>query len=74
MWLFGRAAAAGVAEPRPRTDQLGARLASVAIYFFGQKKVAEEGPQHLTSKHHLLIFWGFLLITIATADTLISGV
>jgi Fe-S oxidoreductase len=74
MWLFGRAAAAGVADPRPRTDQLGARLASVAIYFFGQKKVAEEGPQHQTSKHHLLIFWGFLLITIATADTLMTGV
>ena len=39
----------------------------VGIYFFGQKKVAEEGPQHRTSKHHLFIFWGFLIITIATA-------
>jgi Fe-S oxidoreductase len=68
-----RAAARGSADPRPRLDQLGRRLASVLIYFFGQKKVAEEGPQHMTSKHHLLIFWGFLLITIGTAELLISG-
>ncbi|HTJ46719.1 MAG TPA: (Fe-S)-binding protein [Kofleriaceae bacterium] len=47
---------------------------SVLIYFFGQKKVAEEGPQHQTSKHHLFIFWGFLIITVGTADTILSGV
>jgi Fe-S oxidoreductase len=74
VWLFGRGLAAGTAEPRPRLDQIPARLADVAIYFFGQKKVAEEGPQHRSSKHHLLIFWGFLIITIATADTVVSGV
>jgi len=73
VWLFGRALAAGTADPRPRTDQLGARLIDVGIYFFGQKKVAEEGPQHQTSKHHLFIFWGFLIITIATADIVVSG-
>jgi len=73
-WLFGRAVFAGVGEPRPRLDQLGARLIDVGIYFFGQKKVAEEGPQHRTSKHHLFIFWGFLIITIATADIVVSGV
>ena len=48
------------------------RLAMVLIYFFGQKKVAEEGPQHRTSKHHLFIFWGFLVITIGTADLVIA--
>jgi Fe-S oxidoreductase len=74
VWLFGRALAAGTADPRPRLDQLPARLLDVGIYFFGQKKVAEEGPQHRTSKHHLFIFWGFLIITIATADIVISGV
>jgi Fe-S oxidoreductase len=74
MWLFGRAVATGVADPRPRIDQLFERLASVGIYFFGQKKVAEEGPQHRTSKHHLFIFWGFLLITIGTADLLVAGI
>jgi Fe-S oxidoreductase len=74
VWLFGRAVAAGTADPRPRLDQLPARLMDVAIYFFGQKKVAEEGPQHRTSKHHLFIFWGFLIITIATAETIVHGV
>ena len=73
-WIFGRAVAAGVADPRPRLDDLPGRLMDVGIYFFGQKKVAEEGPQHRTSKHHLFIFWGFLIITIATADVLVSGV
>jgi Fe-S oxidoreductase len=74
VWLFGRAVAAGVPDPRPRLDDLAGRLIDVGIYFFGQKKVAEEGPQHQTSKHHLFIFWGFLIITIATADVLVSGV
>jgi len=74
VWLFGRAVAAGVPDPRPRTDDLPGRLMDVGIYFFGQKKVAEEGPMHRTSKHHLFIFWGFLIITIATADIVVSGV
>jgi len=74
VWLFGRALAAGAVDPRPRLDQLPGRLLDVGIYFFGQKKVAEEGPQHRTSKHHLFIFWGFLIITIATADVVVSGV
>jgi Fe-S oxidoreductase len=46
---------------------------SVLVYFFGQKKVAEEGPRHLTSKHHLLIFWGFLLITVGTGELIVAG-
>ncbi len=73
-WLFGRGVMAGVADPRPRFDELGGRLMDVGIYFFGQKKVAEEGPLHRTSKHHLFIFWGFLVITIATVDIIVSGV
>src|SRR5678815_5880059 len=74
VWLFGRAVADGVADPRDRVDQLPQRLVDVGIYFFGQKKVAEEGPQHRTSKHHLFIFWGFLIVSIATVDVLINGV
>jgi Fe-S oxidoreductase len=73
-WLFGRAVFSGVADPRPRLDQIPARLADILLYFFAQKKVAEEGPLHRTSKHHLFIFWGFLIITIATADIIVSGV
>ncbi|MBK9069786.1 MAG: (Fe-S)-binding protein [Myxococcales bacterium] len=72
--IFGRAARQGVADPRPRFDQIPARLASVLIYFFGQKKVIEEGPLHRTSKHHVFIFWGFLVIGAATTDIFLSGV
>jgi Fe-S oxidoreductase len=73
MWIFGRALATGTADPRPRLDDLPGRLADVGIYFFGQKKVAEVGPQHRKSWHHLFIFWGFLIITIATADIIVSS-
>lgn len=74
MTKFIRATARGAPDIRPRIDQLGARLLSVLVYFFGQKKVAEEGPMHMTSKHHLLIFWGFLIITIASVEILVNGV
>ncbi len=73
-WLFGRAVAMGAPDPRPRTDDKLGRLVDIGVYFFAQKKVAEEGPLHRTSKHHLFIFWGFLIITIATADVIVSGV
>ncbi|HEY0193588.1 MAG TPA: heterodisulfide reductase-related iron-sulfur binding cluster, partial [Kofleriaceae bacterium] len=74
VWLFGRAVASGAPDQRPRLDQIPGRLLDVGIYFFAQKKVSEEGPQHRTSKHHLFIFWGFLVITIATLDIFVSGV
>ncbi len=73
-WIFGRAVFAGTPEARPRLDDLPGRLMDVGIYFFGQKKVAEEGYGHRTSKHHLFIFWGFLVITIATVDIIVAGV
>jgi Fe-S oxidoreductase len=74
IYVMARAARRGVDDPRPRFDQLPARLMSVLVYFIGQKKVAEEGPLHMTSKHHLLIFWGFLIIQIGTVEMLIAGV
>jgi Fe-S oxidoreductase len=73
VWLFGRALATGTSDPRPRLDDIPGRLIDVGIYFFGQKKVAEVGPQHRKSWHHLFIFWGFLIITIATVDLIVSS-
>jgi Fe-S oxidoreductase len=74
MFAMGRAAGRGAPDPRPRLDQLPARVASVLVYFFGQKKVAEEGPMHMSSKHHLFIFWGFLVITIGTTELMVAGI
>ncbi|MBT8493699.1 MAG: (Fe-S)-binding protein [Deltaproteobacteria bacterium] len=64
-----RAAGRGVADPRPRLDQLESRIGSVLIYFFGQKKVIEEAKSY----HHLLIFYGFLVITAGTAELILNG-
>ena len=59
------------------TDRLGTRIASVLIYFFGQKKVAEpvsyDTKPGVTSVHHLFIFWGFLIITIGTGEFIVNG-
>jgi Fe-S oxidoreductase len=59
-------------RPENRWDRIPERLASVAIYFFGQKKVAEEKGLR-GSMHHLWIFWGFLIITLGTVELLVGG-
>lgn len=62
---------------RPQ-DRLGQRIASVLIYFFGQKKVGErmsyKTPAAATSKHHLVIFYGFLVITVGTIEFIMQGI
>ncbi len=70
-------------RPEPRFDRVGDRLRSVLEYFLGQKKVAEQvqipsrrAPglvSAIGSRYHLLIFWGFLIITVGTAELLIQG-
>ena len=70
-------------RPEDRTDRPGDRVGSVMRYFFGQKKVVERTslpakrlPRLVTalgSKYHFLIFWGFIIITIGTAETLAQG-
>ena len=78
---FGRLLLSGRSENR--RDRTGARLGSVLAYFFGQKKVVEKTtlpsrrwPRFVSavgSKYHFIIFWGFIIITVGTGETLIQG-
>jgi Fe-S oxidoreductase len=71
------------ARPLDRTDHVGARIDSVLRFFFGQQKVVEKTtlparrwPRFVSamgSKYHFFIFWGFLVITIGSVETLIQG-
>jgi Fe-S oxidoreductase len=78
---FGREVLAG--RPANLERNPAARLASVLTFFLGQKKVIEKAVipaarwQSLVtaigSKYHFLIFWGFIIITIGTTETLVQG-
>src|SRR3954447_22755018 len=78
---FGRMVLGG--RPANPFDRVGARVASVLAFFFGQAKVVEEADipsrrwprfvHAVGSRYHLLIFWGFLVITIGTAELLVQG-
>src|SRR5712675_1268663 len=70
-------------RPDLRTDHPGDRVLSVLTYFFGQKKVVEKTVipaarakrlvTAIGSKYHFIIFWGFIVITAGTGETLIQG-
>jgi Fe-S oxidoreductase len=66
-----------VGRPDIKLDRLGERLTSVLIYWLGQKKVGEKPMDHpnkgFTSRHHLIIFWGFLIVTIGTLEIWSTG-
>ncbi len=66
----------GNPEPMPRFNRLFDRLVSVVVYFLFQRKVAQTDWRSWRnwSLHHLLIFWGFLLITVGTVEFLAKGV
>jgi Fe-S oxidoreductase len=75
MQRYVRVMLMGTADPRPRFDQIGKRIANILVFFFGQKSVAanqiKPSPK---SYHHLFIFWGFLTITVGTVELTIAGV
>lgn len=56
-------------RPAHLTESWGQRFASLMTFFFGQRSVAEERR----SWHHLAIYWGFLVITVASTEMLIGG-
>ena len=56
-------------RPANLPETWGQRLASLGKFFFGQRKVMEER----SSLHHLAIYWGFLVLTVASTEMLIGG-
>lgn len=64
---FARVAALG--RPAGLTETWAQRIRSLLVFFFGQRKVMEER----SSWHHLAIYWGFLVLTVATTEMLIGG-
>src|SRR3954451_2064189 len=78
---FGRMLRA--ARPDRRTDCPGERVRSVLAFFLGQKKVVEKADipsrrwpgfvRAVGSRYHVLIFWGFLVITVGSAELLVQG-
>jgi Fe-S oxidoreductase len=66
-----------VGRPDVQLDHTGERLGSVLIYWLMQKKVPEKpmdgAPRGFTSRHHLIIFWGFLIVTVGTVEMWLNG-
>ena len=52
-----------------KIEETGARFGDVITFFLAQKSVAREKA----SIHHLLIFWGFLIICVGTGELMIKG-
>lgn len=67
VWRFVRVAMLG--RESGLTESWGQRVGSLLKFFFGQRKVMEEK----SSLHHLAIYWGFLVLSIATTEMFISG-
>ena len=57
-------------RPEERFDNIGTRLTRTLFYAFGQRRVATR-PFGL---NHAVIFWAFLVLAIANAEFLVSGV
>ena len=64
---FVRVAALG--RPAHLKETWGQRIGSLLKFFFGQRKVMEEK----SSLHHLAIYWGFLVITVISAEMFLAG-
>jgi Fe-S oxidoreductase len=52
-----------------KLDEKAARVGDLLQYFLFQRSVARESA----SLHHLLIFWGFLIICVGTLELIIGG-
>lgn len=60
---------AALGQPANLQETWGQRIKSLMLFFFGQKKVAEEKRSY----HHLAIYWGFLMVQLATIEMMWNG-
>lgn len=67
VWRYTKVVMLG--RPAGLRETWGERIASLMAFFFGQKKVMEESA----SWHHLPIYWGFLVLGLASTDMILSG-
>ena len=57
-------------RPENRFDRLGERFKHVLVYAFGQKKMFDDP---FAGIYHILIFYGFLVVSIRTVTMVIEG-
>ncbi len=57
-------------QPDNRFDRLGERFKHMLVYAFGQKKMFDDP---VAGFYHLLIFYGFLVVSLRTASMVIEG-
>lgn len=60
-----------VGKPESRTDAPGERLKNVLVIAFGQTKLLREP---LAGAMHFTIFWGFVILLLAIAETIGEGI
>jgi Fe-S oxidoreductase len=60
----------GAGRPENRFDRLGERFKHTLVYAFGQKKMFDDPFAGL---YHLLIFYGFLVVSLRTVTIVIEG-
>ena len=57
-------------RPEYRFDRIGERIKHLMVYAFGQKKMFDD---RFAGLYHLLIFYGFLVVSIRTVTMVIEG-
>ena len=66
-----------VGRPDIKMDRVPDRVGSAILYWLLQRKVPQrtmdKAPAGFTSVHHVIIFWGFLVISLGTVELWLNG-
>ena len=71
-WRRARWHLALLREGRPleRSDRVGARIASLGVFVFGQRRLLQDLGPGLT---HAFVFWGFIVLLATTGNYITNG-